>query len=301
MRRLRVLQSLTAVFFLGFVVAAGLLFYTRHANRPVAILVNGKTVSTVRSQSEAEAALAAAEREQISAAYPLASIVRMQRIQYQRMASDTPVDTDETGVHNLAAVLQLRVHAYVISVGGQPSIGLPTADAANNVLSLVRQHYLVMPPPGKIIGAPAITQAVTIVRLPVNPDRALSDPQAAAAYFWTPPPAKTYVVQLGDRGYNIAIKHHISFTDFLLANAGHDMNKLHPGDIVNIQRMPPTLTVIVKKHEERDEPILPHTPPAAAGVRHVIYVVTYTNGVETGRDIIGMTTLKKPTPRRSID
>jgi hypothetical protein len=216
------------------------------------------------------------------------------------MPPDAVVDADDAARRAIASHLKLRVRAYVIVVDGLPSIGLPTAEAAEKTLDLVRDHFATMPPDAPAIEPARIKQTTEVSLISVSPTRTRTDPASAAEYFWTPPPAKTYVIKMGDRGYTVAVRNHISFTDFLIANAGHDMNRLHPGDIVNIQKMPPALTVIVRKRIDATEPILPYAPPSEAGKRHVTYAVTYTNGIETHRDVLTWQVLSKPRPQRSL-
>ena len=130
--------------------------------------------------------------------------------------------------------------------------------------------------------------------------RARPSAEAAAPYFWTPPAAKTYTVQRGDTGFAIAARNHISFSDFLTANSGHDLNKLRPGDVVNVQRMPLLLTVRVKKTITQDQAIVANAPADEAGQQRVTYVVTYLNGQETRRDVTNSAMLKKPLTRTDL-
>ena len=108
------------------------------------------------------------------------------------------------------------------------------------------------------------------------------------------------MVRRGDTGFRIAARNHISFADFLTANPGHDLNRLRPGDTVNVQRMPLLLTVRVRKRSPQDQAIVAHVPPSEAGRQRVTYVVTYLNGQETRRDVTNSAMLEKPLTRTEL-
>lgn len=299
-RQLKVFKAVTGLLFLAVLVLGGTFLYYRHVSRPVEILIDGKSVATVRNYATAVALLAKAEQDAVGDAYPEDSFIRLQKVQFVRTSGDAPLDSEESVRHTLSTLLKLNVRAYVIKVDGKTSIGLPTSQAATQTLAIVKDHYVSMPPNAPIVGMPTFRQHVLIDRMSIPAADTRRTADDAAIYFWTPPPAQTYVVQPGDRGYTIAVRHHIDFTDFLAANSGRDMNKLMPGDVVNLNRVHPALSVIVQKKIVADEPILPDAPPDRAGKRHIVYVVTYTNGEETSRNILSMVTLSRPTPRMSL-
>jgi hypothetical protein len=269
-------------------------------SRPVQILLDGKPVATIKNYGAAVALLADAEHDAVGDGYSAESFVRLQKVQFVRTSGDAVIDSDESVRHILSNRLKLRVRAYVIEVDGRPTIGLPTSQAATQTLALVKDHYVSMPPSAPLAGIPTFRQRVVIDRMPIDAADARRSADEAAVYFWTPPPSRTYVIKQGDRGYTIAVRHHIAFADFLAANSGRDMNKLQPGDIVNLNKVHPTLSVEVKKRITADEAILPGADPDRAGKRHIVYEVTYTNGEETRRDILSMVTLSRPHPRMSL-
>jgi LysM repeat protein len=299
-KQVRALKVVTTVLFLALLSVIGAFLYIRHMSRPVQIVLDGKPIATVKSYGAAIHLLADAEHAAVGDAYPEDSFVRMQKIQFIRTSSDAPIDSEDSVRHELSTSLKLKVRAYVIKVDDKPTIGLPTSQAAVQTLAEVKQHYVSMPPNAPLVGLPTFRQRVVIDRMPIAAADARRTPDDAAAYFWTPPPARTYTVKQGDRGYTIAVRHHIPFADFLAANAGRNMNKLQPGDVVNLNKVHPFLGVEVKKRLEADEQILPGADPDRAGKRHVVYVVTYTNGEETRRDILSMVTLSRPHPRMSL-
>ncbi|MBV9851352.1 MAG: LysM peptidoglycan-binding domain-containing protein [Armatimonadetes bacterium] len=299
-RQLRVLKALVGLLALALTGGVGYYLYQRHLGQPVTILVGGKRVATVLNAATADRVLAEAERAKVGAAFAAQTPLRLQKIQFLRAPAGVPADADAVARQKLMGALKLRVHASVIVVNGRSSIGLPDAARAQQTLEAVKDHFAQMPPQAQVVGEPQIVEKVAIVPKVIDTARARSTPEAAAPYFWTPPSVKTYMVQRGDTGFRIAARNHISFTDFLTANPGKDLNKLRPGDTVNVQKMPLLLTVRVKKTFTRDEPIVAHAPPGEAGLQRVTYVVTYLNGQETKRDVTNMDMLDKPRTQLSL-
>lgn len=299
-RQVRFFKGFTAFLFIVVIGMVGAFLYIRHVNRPVQIVIDGKTIATAKNYTAAVALLGGAERDAVGDGYPADAFVRLQNVEFVRTSSDAAIDSDETIRHLLSTNLKLKVRAYVIEVDGHPTIGLPSSQAATQTLNLVRNHYAALPPNDPIIGDPTFVERVVIDRVSIPAVDARHGADDAAAYFWSLPPARTYVVQQGDRGYNIAVKHHVPFADFLDANAGHDMNNLHPGDVVNLARSQPILSVDVKKQTSDTEAIIGGDDVSNAGKRRVVYAVTYTNGIESRRDILSMVTLSRPRPRMSL-
>ncbi len=299
-QQLRVFKILVIILLLVLVGGAGAFLYVRHQGQPVTILLDNQPITTVHNVADANRLLTLAEQAQVGSAFAGSQIVRLQAVKFQPAAPDQSLDPDEAAQEKLAAKLKLHVRAYAIFVNGKPSIALPSNDAANATLQQVKDHFAQMPPNAEIVGSPTFTQKVEIRRAAVAAVRLRATAAIAAPYFWTPPPSKAYVVQRGDTGYGIGLKQHLSLTDLIVANPGVDLNRLKPGDAINVQKMPALLTVRVQKKYTRDEPIVANAPPSAAGKRQVTYQVTFINGQETKRDVLNIVTLEKPETRMQL-
>ena len=299
-RQVRFFKRVTAFLFIVLAGLAGTFVYLRHMNRPVQIIIDGKTVATAKNYQAGVALLEQAEKAAAGDAYPSDSFVRMQHVEFVRTSGDAAIDSDASIRQILARDLKLKVRAYVIKVDGRPTVGVPTSQAATQALAMVKEHYASMPPNADIVEQPKFLERVVIDRASVPESTAKRNADEAAHYFWALAPPNTYVVKPGDRGYKIAVSHHVSFPAFLAANAGKDMNKLQPGDVVNLSQSKPLLSVVVKKKLTATEPILADEDPDRAGKRRVVYAVTYTNGHETRRDVLSMVTLSRPEPRMRL-
>ena len=299
-RQLRVFKWLAALLAAGLAVGTGTFLYLRHLGQPVTILVGGKPAATVRNAAAANALVAAAETAEVGTAYAGVTPVRLQKIAFVPAAPNAPQDTDDAAQAKIARLLTLRVPAFVILVDGKPSLAFPTPDAATQTLRQVQDHWANMPPAAPIVGQAQIVQKVTIEKRTVGTRLLRSDPDTAAPYYWTPPPSKTYTVRSGDLGSRIASRNHLSLADFIRANPNINPNRLKPGDVVNVQKLPLLLSVRVRKSVEATEKVHPGAPAAVAGLQRVTYQITYLNGVEQSREARSVVILKKPQTAASL-
>jgi len=299
-RQLRLFQGLAALLAATLLIGGGIFFFLRHLGQPVTILVNDKPIATVHNAATANALIAAAERSKVGAAYAGEEPVRMQKVRFVRAEAGAPQDPDSVVKAKLAQSLTLHVHAYVILVKGRPSVALPTADAATQTLRLVKDHWAQAPPQAEVVGQPEIVESEDIQKRAVDTRLTRQTPEQAASYFWTPPPSKPYTVRRGDLGSRIAYRNHISLADLITANPNKNINRLKPGDTLNVQKMPLLLTVRVRKTLTTTEKVHPGAPAAQAGSQRVTYVVTYLNGQETRREAQSVDILQKPLTRTDL-
>lgn len=293
-RQLRGFKVLAAFLAAALAIGAGTFFYARRLSQPVTILLDGKPVATVRNSAAANALISGVEKAKVGPAFADETLVRLQKVSLVSAAPGTPQDPDASVQANLARLLKLRVPAFVIFVSRQPSLAFPTPDAATETLKLVQDHWAQMPPEAEITGRAQIMQAISVEKRTVDTRLLRADPATAAPYYWTPPPSKTYTVRAGDFGSRIAYRNHLSLADFLRANPGKDLNRLKPGDVVNVQKVPLLLTVRVRKILVRTEKVHSAAAAAAAGLQRVTYKVTYLNGREESREVQSVVILQKP-------
>jgi LysM repeat protein len=296
----RLYKILAIVLLFALLIGSGIVFYIHRLGQPVALMLDGQPIVNVRNAATADEILRQAELAKVGSPYSTSSIVRLQKVQMEHIAAGATLVPNEIAVNRLASRLRVNVRAYAILVNGHVSIGLPTDEMAADTLHQVKEHFAQMPPDAEIVAEPTFTQRVTIAQRSIGSALARPSSAAAAPYFWTPPPSKTYIVRRGDTGLAIARRNHISLTDFIVANAGTNINKLMPGEAVNVEKKPLLLTVQVQKRMRRDEKVLPGVSGPGAGLQRVTYIVTYTNGQETHRDPVSIQTMIAPRPRTSL-
>lgn len=299
-RQLRLFQGLAALLAAALLVGGGVFLFLRHQGQPVTILVGDKPVATVRNIAAANELIATAEQAKVGAAFAGEEPVRMQKVRFVHAEANAPQDPDAVAKAKLVHSLTLHVHAYVILVKGHPSVALPTEDAATQTLKMVKDHWAQIPPPAPISGHPEFVESVDIQKRAVDTGLTRQTPEAAAPYFWTPPSSKRYVVRRGDLGSRIAYRNHLSLADLITANPNKNLNRLTPGDTLNVQKMPLLLTVRVRKILVTTEQVHPGVPAAQAGSQRVTYLVTYLNGQETRREAQSVDILEKPLTRTEL-
>lgn len=292
-RQLRLYKWLAALLAAALIIGVGVFLFLRHLGQPVTILVNDKPVATVRNAAMANALIAAAEQSKVGTAYADEEPVRLQKVRLVRADSSTPQDPDSIAKTKIAQHLTLHVHAYLILVKGRPSIALPTSEDATQTLQIVKDHWANAPPQTEVVDE-KIVEPVEFPKRAVDTRLTRQTPEQAAPYFWTPPPTKTYVVRRGDLGSRVAYRNHISLGDLITANPNKDIDRLKPGEILNVQKMPLLLTVRVRKKLTATEKVYPSVPAAQAGRQIVTYIVTYLNGQETHREAQSVDILEKP-------
>ena len=299
-RQLRLFKLLAALLAAALTVGAGAFFLFRHLGQPVTILVDKKPIGTVRNVATANELIAATEQAKIGAAFAGEEPVRIQKVHFLPAEPNAPQDPDTVIQARLARSLTLHVHAFVILVKGHPSVALPTADAATQTLRLVKDHWAQAPPEAPIIGQPQIIESVDIVKRAVDTRLTRQTPEEAASYFWTPPPTKSYTVQRGDSGLQIARRNHMSLADLITSNPTKNIDRLRPGDTLNVQKMPLLLTVRVRKTLVTIEKVHPGAPAAQAGSERATYLATYLNGQEFRREAQSVDILEKPQTRMDL-
>jgi len=300
-RQLKIYKRIAVIAVVGCAAAFGWAAYSRRVSAPVQILLDGKPIVTVRNLTAANSVLLAAEQIKTHGAnYPADSFKTLQKVQFRRVARDAAVDQDDTAARTLATKLKLHVRAFAILVDGHSTVGLPTEEMAKETLSVIKHHYESMPPEGATSGESEFVDKVAIERMGLDSQQLRGDPSTAAEYFWTPRQVKTYTVQPRDTGFSIAHKSHISFSDFLAANAGRDLNKLHPGDTVNVTKSTVLVHVLVHKQMQVTERMIANVPASEAGKQRTTYLVSYVNGHESKRRVLGMETLERPRTRTSL-
>ena len=293
-RQLRVFKALAACLAGALVLGGAAFLYQRHQGQPVTILLNGSPVGIVHNAAAANALIAKAEKAKVGTAFASETPVRLQKLSLVRAAPDAAQDPDDAVQAKLMHLLKLRVPAFAVLVDGKASLAFPTPDAATKTLRLVKDHWAQMPPAAPVTEEPQITQTVSVEKRTVDTGLLRSDPASAAPYYWTPPLSRTYVVHPGDLGSRIAARFHLSLSDFIRANPNRNLNRLQPGDLVNIQKMPLLLTVRVRKTLVTTEKVHPGASASVAGLQRVTYLVTYLNGEEVRREAQSVVILQKP-------
>ena len=293
-RQVRLYRTLALCLAGLLIVGGGAFFYLRRLSQPVTIFVDGKPVGTLRNAATANHLISVVEQAKLGSAFADTEPIRLQKVRLERAPAGAAQDPDAAVRARLTQALTLKVHASVILVNGVPSLGLPTPEDATRTLQMVKDHWANQPPAAPPQGSPTFVQRVSVEKRAISTEKTRPTAEAAAAYYWTPPPAKNYIVRPGDLGSRIAARSHLSLTELITANPNVNLNRLHPGDVLHVQKMPQVLTVRLRKIVVSEEKVQPHAPAAVAGRERVTYLVTYLNGQEIGREAKNVEIIERP-------
>ncbi len=120
----------------------------------------------------------------------------------------------------------------------------------------------------------------------------------------------TYTVKDGDTYYDIADEYDLTLAQLLSMNPGYDALSLHTGDVLTVSQAVPYLTVVDVERQSyvqdvpyglqyQDDPDMYQgdyqvLSAGVYGKADITANVTYTNGKETGRQVVATATLAQP-------
>jgi len=295
--QLRFFQFTTVFLVLLLVGGVAYYEYRQHALQPVTIVVNGNPVTTVESISAAQNLITQVHALAVGSVYLAHDNPRfVEDVEFLKAPNQTLIDSSDAAAAKLSAATHTVVDADAIVVNQKPIVALPDAQTAQQAVDELRNHYVSLPPSGPLMEKPSFVQTVTIDRRTVPAALTKTNADDAAAVLWTPPPPQTYQVQSRDTGWSISQKFHLSFSDFLRANAAINVNRLAPGDTVIVSKTFPPVDVIVKKQLEEEQTF------GGSGERQITEEATFIDGVLTGTPIaLNIVTLKRATPGNFLD
>ena len=301
--QLRFFQALSLLLLLALICGGGYLLYRQRHLQPVTILVDGRSVATVADYAVALEVIRQAELSRLGSAYAAHGDPRTaEAISYQHVGDNSTLESESNAASQIAALLHVTASAAVITVNGRRSVALPDEDTAQAALDEVQQHYVNLPPGDPVYGKPSFREKVEIVRARVPASLCKETSEQAANLMLAPPKGKSYVVEPGDTGYRIAHKFHVTLSAFLEANAGRDVDRLAPGDVVNVSPTLPPISVVVQKQNTRTEPIIAGATDGTGGERAITTVLTYINGArQPGSTPVDVVILQRASPRRVIE
>jgi len=283
-RRLRRRLWLERVFFL--LVIAAMLAYHYGAlpaigRRVCLVAVDGRPVVVVATRAEAERLLVEIRRS----AGPVEKVGFAQKVTFRSVpANGNPVQPEAKAMEALASRLQPVMEGAVILANRQVVVALASKAEATKTLSLLLREFA---PEGG--GFTTVFKEDVKVEMREAPaDRFVASPEAAVAKIREEAaPASVHEVQPGETAWKIARDAHVSLNRLVQANPGLDTNRLRAGDQVKMPGKAAAITVVAQR--ETQEPI------GGRGRRRLQVVrVTYENGAQVSREVIGYRPLAAP-------
>jgi len=208
-----------------------------------------------------------------------------QKVSFHRVPAErNPVQSDADAIAALMAQLRPLIEGAAVLADGELVVGLPTKEEASKTLSLLLKEFS---PPGE--GVTRVFKENVQVELQDLPtDKFAESAQAAVAKIRKElAPAGVHEVKPGETAWEIARDYRVPLGRFAQANPDLDINRLRAGDEVNIPSKGAPITVVARR-EVRE------TTGRGPRGRLQIVRITYENGVEVSRQVIGRRTPRVP-------
>ena len=248
------------------------------------VTVDGEPVAVLETRSDAERVLgdiksrSGLELEQVQ----FAQEVGLRDVSALR----NPVRSDSQATEALSAHLDVVVEAAAILASGEVVAALPTQAEAVRTLSLLLTE---LSPPGRNT-AVFFKEKVRVEMRDVPPDRLFpSAEEAVQRIVREASSGAEYKVKPGDSAWRLARDHQIPLSRLAQANPGVDLDALRSGAKLKIPGPLPPVTVVARQ-EIREE------VGEAPDRRTRTVRITYENGVETKRDVLGPSGIRRMPP-----
>ncbi|HUU54760.1 MAG TPA: LysM peptidoglycan-binding domain-containing protein [Armatimonadota bacterium] len=252
--------------------------------RVTLIAADGEPIAVVPKRGDAQRLL---DEVKSMSGLPADRIAFAQKVTFHQVpASRNPVQSDRDALQALSSKLDPVVEAAAITAGGELVLALPDQQQAVKTLSLLLQEFS---PPGPSATAyfreniKIDTRAVPPDMLYPSAEKALEKIVEASA------PKSEYTVKSGDSAWKIANDHDVPLSRLAAQNPDIDTARLQVGQKVKIPGDLPPLTVIARRE------ITQSVGSGGSGRTRKVRI-TYENGVEVKRDVIGLSA-PPPSPR----
>jgi LysM repeat protein len=210
-----------------------------------------------------------------------------QRVTFHQVpAARNPLQSDSEALAALRSHLHTVVQAAAILANDQIVIGLPDQKEAVTALSFLLNALS----PSDEDVTTVFQEKIKIEVRPVPTDRFVASARAAVEKLREESsPKRTHQVQPGETAWQLARQNQVSLSRLAQANPELDLDRLRAGDQLNIPGQPLPITVIAKKEiqEQVGEGPLRRTQTVR---------ITYENGVEVRRQVIGRQRLPARAP-----
>lgn len=292
-------SPLGPVIFLVCLFTLGLALY---AQREVvwAVEVDGRRVAAVRDVRAVEAALAEIERSWAGESSAWRDRVRVVRAWGREEGADAALPD------RLARCLGLLVRGTALEVNGEVKMVFKDRAVAQMFLNYLTRSY-------RSTGSPRFLEQVALVDVTVPRTRIVDIQTALAQVQGKIEATTTYTVRPGDTSWDIARAHGITPAELAAANPGVDLERLQPGQKINVSFQKPLLTLVTTERVTRLEAIpaplkVKRDPglyigqrkviqPGRPGQKEVTYLITRHNGTEVGREVVASRVIAEPVPR----
>ncbi|HHT50666.1 MAG TPA: peptidoglycan DD-metalloendopeptidase family protein [Eubacteriaceae bacterium] len=264
------------------------------------LIKNEKVFAKVLDQVCKEVASSKGERISFDKEYSLEKV---------KIGKEKPLDEDhlKVAIYNN---IDYKIKAAIIKVNGEEVVVLQNRDQAEKVLEELKAPYTDSKD-NVVIKRIGFSDKVEIIEGEVKLDRLVSQEEALLYLQQGTDQLEQYEVVSGDNCWDISRSFGVNLRDMEAANPGKDLNRLYPGDVINLTMAKPFINVETIEEKIYTEKIPYKTTykddksiykgkqkvitAGKYGTREVKAEVAYINGSEVSRTILEEKILKEPT------
>lgn len=244
--------------------------------RVTLIAVDGEPLAVVPNRGDAQRLL---DEVKSMSGLPADKVDFAQKVTlHQVPASRNPAQSDREALKALSAKLEPVIEAAAITAGGEVVLALPNLQEAVKTLSMLLEEFS---PPGPTATA-YFKEHVKIDTRSVPPDKLYPTAEKALEKIVEDSaPKAEHTVKSGDSAWKIANDYGVSLSRLAAENPDMNMNMVQLGQKVKIPGELPPLTVVARRE-------ITESVGSSAARRTRTVRITYENGVEVKRDVIGL-------------
>jgi len=278
------------------------------------VTMNGEEIGVVKNTSIVEEALIEVEEEVFRRHGERAHFDS--NIEYERVRVKKNLYLEQDQVFDLilekAEVLK---PAAIIVIDGEEKLIVPSEEIAEELLIEIKKPYVKKTDDkGNVdLLEVSFSQKVEIISKNVSPEKILTKEEAEEKISEGIEGVRTYKVVKGDNDWNISRSFNINLRSLHEANPGKDMERLRPGEIINLHMEKPFIDVkTIEKHifnesinykveEKKDSSLYVGQKKVIKegkkGKKEIVAKITFVNGVEEDREILQEKVLEEPQTR----
>jgi hypothetical protein len=209
-----------------------------------ALVVGGRTVTTVATRTLADQAIWALKRKHAPAAPGAVHFLEGPPQLRTRRGWSRPASS-ATAAEALDRSLTAEFQGVAIVVDGRPLVALGSREQAVETISRMLARGRHAP------GVPAFRQRVVVEayrhREGTTSPVPILTPARAAAFLVHPPRRQVHIIKRGESFWTVATAHQLSVQEIRALNPTLDPQALQPGDRVKLPDLPSPVTVITRQ------------------------------------------------------
>lgn len=279
--------------------------YAAFGGNACAVTVDGKVIAVAADEKSARGALGELIRmKSDQAGRPVAV---QEKVAYRMIRADQAELLDEAALKGrLEGALTFKSKAAAILVDGEAKVFLKHKEDAQELLGWLKTIY--PPQDGEELG---FKENIEIAESPAAPESILDLEEAKKMVLLGSNKVQQYKVKEGDNLWDIARAQNMDVDQIALANPGLKPERLQIGQVLNLSKESPLITVVAVREVTLNEEV-PYQvevkqdnklllgekkvlKKGAPGERTVTYRITRENGLETEREVLDEKVLREAT------